>query len=189
MEEVKFVSLFPELNNRIINKTQQNNEAKIKKLFKNKKIIKKVPINILLNNEDFKLQNKRVETDFFKNKNKIFSLDTTINTRKTNFVPYIEKKSNSHRKMERTDHMRNIPMNNENNSMVFKIFDKFDKVNRKYDEQTKYYNLLIKKGDNNGKIHIKAHSNISPSFHMLPIKNNCKKRCSFVYKRIKKIQE
>ena len=187
MEEVKFVSLFPELNNRKINKTQQNKE--VKKLCKNKKIIKKVPINILLNNEDFKLQNKRVETDFFKNKNKIFSLDTTINTRKTNFFPYIENKSQSHRKLDRTEQMRNNPMNKENNTMVFKIFDKFDKVSRKYDEQTKFYNLLIKKGDNNGKIHIKAYSNISPSFHMLPPKNNCKKRCSFVYKRIKKIQE
>ena len=144
MEEVKFVSLFPELNNRKINKTQQNKE--VKKLCKNKKIIKKVPINILLNNEDFKLQNKRVETDFFKNKNKIFSLDTTINTRKTNFFPYIENQSQSHRKLDRTEQMRNNPMNKENNTMVFKIFDKFDKVSRKYDEQTKFYNLLIKKG-------------------------------------------
>jgi hypothetical protein len=42
--------------------------------------------------------------------------------------------------------MRNNPMNKENNTMVFKIFDKFDKVSRKYDEQTKFYNLLIKKG-------------------------------------------
>ena len=187
MEEIKFVSLFPELNKRVINRTQQNKE--VKKILKNKKIIKKVPINILLNNEDFKLQHKRVETDFFKNKNKIFSLDTTINTRKTNFFPYIENKSLSHRKMDRTNHNRNISMNKENNSEVFKIFDKFDKVSKKYDEQTKYYNLLIKKGDNIRKVHTKTHSNKSPSFHMVLPKNNCKKRCSYVYKRIKEIQE
>ena len=67
MEEVKFVSLFPELNNKYVNKTQQNKE--VRNIFKNKKNLKKVPINILLNNEDYNFQNKRVETDFFKKKN------------------------------------------------------------------------------------------------------------------------
>ncbi len=188
MEEVKFVSVFPELNNKIINKTTQNRE--VKNFLKTKKIIKKVPINILLNSEHFNLQNKRVETDFFKNKNKLFSMDTTINTRKSNFFPYIEKKNLSHRKFGNSENTRNINMEKENTSMVYKMFDKFDKVSRKYDEHTKYYNLLIKKGyDNNRKMHIKAYSNISPSFHMIHPKNNCKKRCSFIYKKIKKIQE
>ena len=76
MEEVKFVSLFPELNNKIINRTQQNKE--VKNIFKTKKNLKKVPINILLNNEDFNFQNKRVETDFFKKKLNFFLLKQLI---------------------------------------------------------------------------------------------------------------
>ena len=191
MEEVKFVSLFPELNNKYVNKTQQNKE--VKNIFKNKKNLKKVPINILLNNEDYNFQNKRVETDFFKKKIKFFSPETTNNTRKTpnktNFFPNIEHKNRTHNKMDRTDNMRIVPQNKDNTPMVFKIFDKFDEISRKYDEQTKYYNLLIKKGDNIRKVHTKTHSNKSPSFHMVLPKNNCKKRCSYVYKRIKEIQE
>ena len=91
--------------------------------------------------------------------------------------------------MGKNDNMRIAPKSKENTPMVFKIFDKFDEISRKYDEQTKYYNQLIKKGDNNRKINIKTHSNKSPSFHMVLPKNNCKKRCSYVYKRIKEIQE
>ena len=191
MEEVKFVSLFPELNNKYINKTQQNKE--VKNIFKIKKNLKKVPINILLNNEDFNFQNKRVETDFFKKKNKFFSPETTNNTRKTpnktNFFPNLEHKNRTYNRMGKNDNMRIAPKSKENTPMVFKIFDKFDEISRKYDEQTKYYNQLIKKGDNNRKINIKTHSNKSPSLHMVLPKNNCKKRCSYVYKRIKEIQE
>ena len=191
MEEIKFVSLFPELNKKYINKTRQNKE--VKNIFKIKKNLKKVPINILLNNEDFNFQNKRVETDFFKKKIKFFSPETTNNTRKTpnktNFFPNIEHKNRTHNRMGKYDNMRIVPQKKSNTPMVFKIFDKFDEISRKYDEQTKYYNLLIKKGDNIRKVHTKTHSNKSPSFHMVLPKNNCKKRCSYVYKRIKEIQE
>lgn len=183
MEEIKFVTLFPELESKITERQRNKTNLKTKKNFK------KVPINILLYKEDFNFPRKKTELDFLKNKVKFYTPNITNNTKKiynkTEFK--YQNKMDTKNKFSRTVNIKKIIKNKENKPMIFKIFDKFDEVNKKYNEQTKYYNSLIKRGDNEGKAHINNFSNKLIKFPVLP-KNNTKKHCSNVYQRIKSIQ-
>ena len=82
---------------------------------------------------------------------------------------------------------KNNRLYTEKKPLIYKIFDQFDEINRKYNEQTKYYDHFIKTGENNCKININRNTNNITRFPLLP-KNNTKKHCSLVYQRIKSIE-
>ena len=184
MEEVKFVSLFPLLN-------KKNIESKKKRSFDGKKTR---PINLLLFRDDFNSSTKRLETDFLRNRVKFFSPNITTNTNNS-IKNKIEFKSLNkfnikgihNHKLSRTTNIKNIPLYVEQKPLLYKIFDKFEEVNKKYKEQTKYYNHFIKNGIISRKIHTNTNIDNLKTFSLLS-KNNAKKQCSYIYKRIKSIK-
>ena len=183
-EEIKFVSLFPLLN-------KKNIDEKRKRSFDQKKT---KPINILLCRNDFNSSKKRVETDFLKNRVKFFSPNITSNNNKkienkTEFkVPNkYNKKGIYNNKLLKTINIKNIPLYIEQKPLLYKIFDKFEEINKKYNEQTKYYNHFIKSGVNSRKIHTNNKIGNLTTFSLIS-KNNAKKQCNYIYKRIKSIQ-
>ena len=184
MEEIKFVSLFPSLN--------KNNVNTQSKIFKNNIIKKRIPINFLLI-KDYSISKRKIETDFLKNRIKFCSPNT--NYKKSNNEHYVtdynyslnEKKKNKINKLSKTVISKNNRLYTEKKPLIYKIFDQFDEINRKYNEQTKYYDHFIKAGESNCKININRNSNNITRFPLLP-KNNTKKHCSSVYQRIKSIE-
>ena len=189
MDEMKFVSLFPELNKNNINKIQN------KTIINNYKDKKSLPINILLFKNDFNSSNERLETEFLKNKIKFFSHNITPNKQKnfrnkTDFkYPVINKKKKTKKILSKTVNIKNIPLYKESKPIIYRIFDKLDEVNKKYKEQTKYYNHFIKNEDNHRKFNINStNTNLRNLKSYLLNKNNSKKYCSYVYRRIKKIE-
>ena len=194
MSEIKFVSLFPELNKNNIKEITQNKFLK-KKNITNYKDNKSIPISVLLFRDDYNYSNKRLETEFLKNKVKFFSPNTTSNNQmkiknKTDFkYPVINNKRKTYNKLIKNINKKNIPLYTESKPMIYKIFDKFDEVNEKYKQQTKYYNHYIKSGDNNRKITINKNKNrLNNLTSFLLTNNNAKKYCSYVYRRIKSIE-
>ena len=184
MEEIKFVSLFPELNKNNLNSQKTN--------LKNYIVKKRMPINLLLLKDEFNSSNKREDTDFLKKRVKFFSPIITPNSKKsinkTDFkFPIIKKKKEIHNKLSKTINTKKIPLYTEPKPAIFKIFDKLDEVNKKYNDQTKYYNHYNKNGDNSRKIHINRNLNNFTKFSLLS-KNNVKKHYSYIYKRIKTIE-
>ena len=186
MEEIKFVSLFPSLN--------KNNVNTQNKIFKNNIIKKRIPINFLLI-KDYSISKKKIETDFLKNRIKFFSPNITSNNKKNNNEHYVtdynyslnKKIKNKNNKLSKTVISKNNHLYTEKKPLIYKIFDQFDEINKKYNKQTKYYEHFIKTGENNGKININRNSNNIIRFPLLP-KNNTKKHCSSVYQRIKSIE-
>ena len=182
MEEIKFVSLFPSLN---------KNNLRIQKNFNNNNLKKTIPINFLLikNNQ---YSSKKQEKDFLKNKVKFFSPNVTTNINqkkhnKTDFnYPIVKKHKDINNKISKTINRKRNPLYYESKPMIYKIFDKFDEINKKYNEHSKYYHSFIKEGDNNRKININRNINNLTTFPLLP-KNNTKKYFSNVYQRIKTI--
>ena len=189
MEEIKFVSLFPLLNKSIKNHKKEKN-------IKNIKIKRRMPISILLFRDEFNSSNKRVETDFLKNRVKFFSpnITTKNSNNQTDTIkneckyPTIHNKKQMHNKLSKTINVKKIPLYRETKPIIYKIFDKFKEINKRYEEQTKYYDNFIKNGDNNRKININRNVNNYTTFSLLP-KSNTKKHCSCAYKRIKAIQD
>ena len=182
MEEIKFVSLFPSLN---------KTDFHIQKIRNNYSLKKSIPVNFLLIKKGH--FSKKQETDFLKNKVKFFSPNTTSNNNKkkhnrTDFnYPIIKKHKEIYNIRAKTINKKKVPLYIETKPMIYKIFDKFDEVNKKYYEQTKYYNSFIKDGDNNRKLHINTQINNLTTFPLLP-KNNTKKYFSKIYQRIKTIE-
>ena len=194
MSKIKFVSLFPELNKNNINEITHN-KIQRKKNFTNYKDNKSIPISVLLFRDDFNYSNKRLESEFLKNKVKFFSPYTTSNTQmkiqnKTDFkYPIINNKKKTCNKLTKNINKKNIPLYKESKPMIYKIFDKFDEINEKYKKQNKYYNHYIKNEDNNRKITINKNKNrLNNLTSFLLTKNNSKKYCSYVYRRIKSIE-
>ena len=187
MEEIKFASLFPLLNKNIKNmrkKNTINNNAK-----------KRMPLSILLFRDDFNSSNKRLETDFLKNRVKFYSPIITPNNsnqkENLNFdfkYPVINNKKEIHNKLSKTMNVKKVPLYRETKPMIYKIFDKFKEINQKYEDQTRYYDNFIKKGDNTRKVHINGNLDNYTTFSLLP-KSNAKKHCSYAYKRIKAIED
>ena len=186
MEEIKFVSLFPSLN--------KNNLNTQNKIFKNNLIKKRIPINYLLI-KDYSISKKKIETDFLKNRIKFFSPNITSNNKNNKNEHYVtdfnyplnKKKKKKNNKLFKNVFSKNNPLYEEKKPIIYKIFEQFDEINRKYNEQTKYYEHFIKTGENNRKININRNSNNMIRYPLLP-KNNTKKHCSSVYQRIKSIE-
>ena len=189
MEEIKFVSLFPLLNKSVKNHKKEKN-------FKNTQLKRRMPISILLFRDEFNSSNKRVETDFLKNRVKFFSpnITTKNSNNQTDTIkneykyPTIHNKKQMHNKLSKTINVKKIPLYRETKPIIYKIFDKFKEINKRYEEQTKYYDNFNKNGDNNRKININRNINNYTTFSLLP-KSNTKKHCSCAYKRIKAIQD
>ena len=189
MEEIKFASLFP-----LLNKNKKN--LKKDKNITNNNAKKRMPLSILLFRDDFNSSNKRLETDFLKNRVKFYSPIITPNNnnnQKDNLkfsfkYPVINNKKEIHSKLSKTMNIKKVPLYRETKPMIYKIFDKFKEINKKYEEQTRYYDNFITKGDNTRKIHINRNLDNYTTFSLLP-KSNVKKHCSYAYKRIKAIQD
>lgn len=183
MEEIKFVSLFPSLN---------KNNLNLQKNSKNYSLKKSIPINVLLIKKE-KNTPKNLENYFLKNRVKFFSPNITsnnknINQNKTTFnYSIIKNHKQNHNKISRTINKKRFPLYIETKPMIYKIFDKFDEVNKRYHEHTKYYHYFIKNGDNNRKVHLSKNLNNLTTFPLLP-KNNTKKYFSNVYQRVKTIE-
>ena len=192
-EEIKFATLFPELS---INNKNNRKKRLIpnQKYFINHESKKSLPINLLLYKEDFNNSKKRLETEFLKNKVKFFSPNLTIDNKmkfqnKTDFnYPMINKRKKVHSKLSKTVNTKITPLYKESKPIVFKIFDKFDEADKKYIQQTNYYNHYNKTGDNR-KLNINniIHTNSLASYSLYPKKKN-KKYYSHVYRRIKAIE-
>ena len=194
MEEIKFATLFPELS-------LNNKNNKKKKVVQNQKFYhknhqekKSRPINLLLYKDDIHKSNKRLETEFLKNKVKFFSPDITIETKKkfqntTDFkYPNINQRRKIHKTLSKTVNTKINPLYIESKPIIFKMFDKFDEADKRYIQQTKYYNHYNKTGDGR-KFNINniIHTNSIASFLLYPKKTN-KKYYSHVYRRIKAIE-
>ena len=71
--------------------------------------------------------------------------------------------------------------------MIFDIFDKFNEINKKFHENTKYYDSIVKIGDKYNRFHNEYARKYNNVF--LISQKNYRKNCSMLYNRIKSIQD
>jgi len=126
-----------------------------------------------------------------KNKINLFypkSIDTHYKTKISN-KRYFASTTNDHNitKNNKIYHsIENSPFHSPKNSLIFQILEKFDEIDKKFSQQTRYYNLWNRKLGKHFKIH-SDYIDKSPSKTLF--ENNCQKYTTYVFRRIKNIQK
>ena len=192
MEEIKFASVFP-----VLNKNTSPSHSKDKKYLKTNIIRKRIPLYLLLSRENCNSFNKKTEADFLQNRVKFFTKyhneisptnNKKIHINKNLNLKFISNRNGPFNKLTKTVNIKKTKILTQKKPLIYEILDKFDEVNEKYKEQTRYYENFIKKGDNNMKVHINQHFEGLKNLPLLP-KNNSKKQFTYVFNRIKEIQK
>lgn len=158
-----------------------------------RKNIKKIPLNTLYFNEKNNniYANKCLETEFLKNKTQFYkpkrtSKDLLFYNSKEKKIPNIENKLNAFERFTLTDNCVKR-LYKENKPFVISIFEQFEELNKKFIEQTKYYNKAIKNGDKFQRFRNEYSKGLKGTLCLT--KPNNKRNYSNIYQRIKALKE
>ena len=188
MSTIKFTSIFH---------SKWDKNFKPETCYKPAKNLKKLPLNILYTDsfsDNEKIFNKFETNIDYNKKPKIDSASRTQQTDSSNKYitkykqkfPLISNRTKSEKLMKKNS-IKKYSLYVEKKPAVFDIFDKFNEIDKKFNENTKYYDSMVKKGDKYNSFHkeyTKEYNNI-----FLVSKKNYRKNCAMLYNRIKSIQD
>ena len=188
MDAVKFTSIFH---------TKWDKNFKPETSYKPAKNLKKLPLSILCTDsflENEKISNKfETNIDYNKKPKMYDALKTRQNETSNKYMmkykksfPLIQNRTKS-QKMVKKNNLKKNSLYVERKPAIFDIFDKFNEINKKFYENTKYYDSMVKKGDKYNRFHNEYNKEYNNVF--LISKKKYRKNCSLLYNRIKSIQD